>query len=155
LAEELLNSVEMTEINGNDLEPVKMPPDTPTCTAFDYSQYASEAAGNQDALKHHEAQLKALGVTFGRGGYQMQDTCNVQRAGLVVQAGGKTYRGNCDGCITPFGIARSSAFHRGIIAYEHKRREGVRAQDVGGIQQPCIPMQLHVVCSVYSPTHIA
>ena len=155
VAEELVRSMRLIEINGNDLEPVEVPPGTPACEAFDGSGYTSEAEGNKGALEHHQAQLKALGVQFGSRacphGYQVLDTGNVQREGLVVQAGGKTYRGNCDGCITPFGVAMGSAFSQCIIAYEHRLDEEVEAQAAGVIRRPCSSMS-YAVCTAQHST---
>ncbi len=117
-AEQLLQRLGISEIDGNLLDSVQVP-STP-CDAFDYTRYANENEGTPALLAHHQAQLERLGVSFGRDGYQMYDL-HSKAAPYKIYGSSKMYQGGVDGCIAPFGLAVSSAPMQCRVVYEHKQ----------------------------------
>ena len=71
-AEQLLHVLGIPETDGNQLAPITVPEECPTCSGFDYSLYANETAGTAALLQHHQEQLQRMGVTFGRSGYKVR-----------------------------------------------------------------------------------
>jgi len=120
-AEALLASLDIMEMDGNVVDPVVLPEDCPTCSSFDYSKYCDEAAGTCDLLAHHQVELAKMGVVFGQGGYHMYDLHKTPRLYTIKTASGRSYGGNIDGCLSPFGLMPTSAARQCRIAFEHKQ----------------------------------
>lgn len=47
--------------------------DFPECKPFPFQEYPSEDSASADLAKYHREQLKAMGVTMGRGGFDVKD----------------------------------------------------------------------------------
>lgn len=120
-AEALLSSLSIQEVDGNELEPIKLPDDCPECSSFDFSQYHNEDAGTPDLLKHHQQHLEKMGVKFGRDGYEVFDLHNTKVLFTIMSAVGPSYRGNIDGCVAPFGLMPSSAAQQCRVGFVHKQ----------------------------------
>jgi len=139
-AEELLASLDVMEMDGNVVDPVVLPKDCPTCSSFDYSKYCNETAGTCDLLAHHQAELAKMGVVFGRGGYQMYDLHKRPSLYTIKTASGRSYGGNIDGCLSPFGLMPTSAARQCRIAFEHKQsanqKQGYRDQQSTEVRCP-------------------
>ena len=98
-----------------------MPEGTPDCSSFNFSPYADENAATEPLLKHHEQQLKSLGVKFDvQGGFKMYDVHSLTGDALTIGAGPKTFRGIFDGCVAPFGLMPHASLMHCRIVYEHK-----------------------------------
>ena len=116
----VLASLEIAECVGNVLDPIVVSNLAPASQTFDFSEYASEDAGNFDLLEHHQAELIKFGVKFGRGAFTMYDLHEYKIPYPFVHDG-QEYHGGLDGGIAPHGLSISSAANQLRIAYEHKQ----------------------------------
>lgn len=139
-AEALLASLDVLEMDGNVVDPVVLPEDCPTCSSFDYSKYCDEAAGTGDLLAHHQVELAKMGVLFGQDGYHMYDLHKTSTLYTIKTASGRSYGGNIDGCLSPFGLMPASAARQCRIAFEHKQsakqKQAYRDQQSTEVRSP-------------------
>jgi hypothetical protein len=63
-----------------------------------------------------------LKVKFGRNYYGMYDLHSSAPI-FSIQTSAMKYSGNFDGCVAPYGLAKSSAPLRCCIFYEHKKKK--------------------------------
>lgn len=133
-AENLLVDLELQEVDGNAMDPIVVPAVCPTCSPFDYSQYARETDGNKPCLDHHMTQLLKHGVSFGRDAFKMYDLHKTSSLYTIRTRNGMQYRGNVDGCLAPYGLMLTSASRQSRIIYEHKQSSLQKELQVQGIR---------------------
>jgi hypothetical protein len=142
-AGELLASLDVMEVDGNVVDPVVLPEDCPKCSSFEYSKYCDEAAGTCDLLAHHQVELVKMGVVFGQGAFQMYDLHKTPTLYTIKTALGRSYGGNIDGCLSPFGLMPTSAARQCRIAFEHKQsakqKQAYRDQQHTEVRSPGAP----------------
>ena len=119
-AEKLLGAIGVTEVNGNEEDPIVVPPGAPLCEDFDYSKYQNENAGTPDLMEHHKTQLAKFGIPFCRGGYAMYD---LHSKGICFRfsVNGQVYHGTTDCCLAPSGLLGVSPCQLLRIGFEHKK----------------------------------
>lgn len=111
----------LTEIDGNDIEPIIVPSGQPVGDKFDYSCYPYEDAGTPALMDHHQQQLTKFGVRFGQGGFSAFDLHNLDSSFLITTASRGQYNGTFDGCIAPFGMYITSAGRNSVVVFVHKQ----------------------------------
>ena len=122
-ASRLLCTLQLLEVDGHAVDEIdSQASSAPYCDSFDYSIYPDENAGTPALMQHHETQLRKFGVQFGHSAYQAYDLHSENKC-LAISAYGQSYVGGFDGGIAPYGLFKSSAALRSIVAYEHKQSQ--------------------------------
>jgi hypothetical protein len=86
-----------------------------------WSRGLSEPQGTPPLLAHLKLSLAGLGVTWGRGGYDLLDVHN-ERMLFSFQVGTVRYVGGADGLIVPHSTALETARRQARVVIELKRR---------------------------------
>eukprot|EP00898_Chlorokybus_atmophyticus_P007920 jgi/Chlat1/8129/Chrsp75S07561 len=121
VAMSLLGDLNVVIVNGNDVDPIKLPDDCPQCDNFDACGVPNDNAA-ATLLQHHQQQLMKFGVPFGRDGYQLYNVHGVAELQYSINAGdGKVYSSTVDGCIAPYALinSRGGSMRQCRIAYMH------------------------------------
>ncbi len=120
-ADDLLEELQLTEVDGHDADPIVVPNDAPDSPAFDFSAYHDETAGLGKLQHYHQHQLEQHDVKFGRGGFRIYDIHSQKPAPWSISSGKWQLSGTADLCVASNGLFSGSAAKRAFILYEHKQ----------------------------------
>ena len=122
-ADDLLEQLELTEVLGDDLEPIVVPPEHARHhPAFDYSAYRDENEGLGPLQQYHQRQLEQQHIPFGRGGFRIYDI-HSQSTAWSIRSSKYQLSGTADLCVASHGLTIKSAAKRAFIVYEHKQTD--------------------------------
>jgi hypothetical protein len=119
VAEGVLQELKIMEVDGHKDDPIDLSNGV-ECTSFDLSFYPSENAGTPDLMKHHEEQLSACGIPFGKGGYAIYDV-RANQSCLRFKSSSQVFRGTTDCTLAPYGLRGASCAISMRVGFEHKQ----------------------------------
>lgn len=119
-AECLLDELELTQVLGNDSEPIVVPSNGADIPAFDYSVYPNKNAGLADLLQYHQLQLEQYGASFGQDGFRIYDI-HAQQGLWSIRSSKNQLSGIADLCVASHGLYLNSAAKRAFVVYVHKQ----------------------------------
>lgn len=119
-AEDLLDELELTEVLGNDTEPIVVPTNVVDIPRFDFSAYPNENSALEHLLQYHQLQLEQYGASFSRGGFRIYDI-HAQQKSWSIRSSKCQLSGIADLCVASHGLSLNSATKRAFVVYEHKQ----------------------------------
>ena len=159
-ADDVIETLQLTEVNGNETQPIVVPDDAADNLAFNHAAYPNEDAAVGAFMQHHQLQLQQHGVCFGRGSFQMYDI-HTQKSPWTIRASKTQLSGTADCCVAAHGLSYRSAANRAGVIYTHKQSEQQKEAyrhanpDVAQVRyldhrlaftHSCIDVCLHQIC---------
>ena len=121
-ADDVIETLQLTEVNGNETQPITLPDGAPDNPTFNHEAYPNEDAAVGAFMQHHQLQLQQHGVCFGRGIFQMYDI-HSQKSPWTIRTSKTQLSGTADCCVASHGLTCRSAANRAGVIYEHKQSE--------------------------------